>query len=518
MTNINEDELLVDGRIEAAIYPRVSTVAQEAGYSLQTQEAAMLDKARELGWRVRRSNIFREVFTGEALFERPVLTALRAKVAQGDLEGVLFYDVDRFARDPVWIEMVTQECFHFGVQVAFVRGGEDLSKDTPEARILRMLRGFAAQTELGQIRERIARGKRARLEGGKRLTPCSRGPLFGYRYRDAEAPDPGKRTSAPKVAYETYEPEAALVRQIFEWACASWTCRGIAIELNRRGIPAARGGAWSRGVVADLLNETAYYGEGYANKVEFARNCVDPEKYLLRAGFAYCGADGCGLRMHVKQYVSRGKPTSGYKCDGSRHGADLPSGQRSPSTTIRAHILDAQVWAHVSQLLGDKTFLQRHINEMLQRDPTERDLAALNAELGEVSRHTANLTSAIAQCHTDEARAILVQQLDAAAGQQAQLEEQRSHVLEQREGWLAATAHLKSIQSWFDDLRGTLADLPYERKRQALEAIGLRVTVYPRNRLPRWEARASIALEADEATVSSPTANSNAVVSSRVGW
>src|SRR6266498_820962 len=195
MTNINEDELLVDGRIEAAIYPRVSTVAQEAGYSLQTQEAAMLDKARELGWRVRRSNIFREVFTGEALFERPVLTALRAKVAQGDLEGVLFYDVDRFARDPVWIEMVTQECFHFGVQVAFVRGGEDLSKDTPEARILRMLRGYAAKTELGQIKERVARGHQARLDAG-RLKPCSTGPLYGYRYVDADQPDPGKKHPA----------------------------------------------------------------------------------------------------------------------------------------------------------------------------------------------------------------------------------------------------------------------------------------------------------------------------------
>src|SRR5438876_1097871 len=125
MSTIDTD-VLVDGHIEAAIYPRVSSAAQEAGYSLQTQEAAMLEKARELGWRVRRANVFREIFTGEALFERPKLTQLRAKVAQGELEGVLFYDVDRFARDPVWIEMVTQECFHFGAQVAFVRGGEDL--------------------------------------------------------------------------------------------------------------------------------------------------------------------------------------------------------------------------------------------------------------------------------------------------------------------------------------------------------------------------------------------------------
>jgi site-specific DNA recombinase len=193
-------ELLPIGfTLEAAIYPRVSGGAQEDGYSLDTQQAAMLARARELGWRVRRANIFRETHTGEDLFERPVLTRLRQSVARGDIEAVLFYDVDRFARDPVWIEMVTQECFHFGAQVAFVRGGDDLSRDTPEARVLRMLKGYAAKTELGQIKERVARGHRARLDAG-RLKPCSTGPLYGYRYVDADQPDPGKKASSAKGA------------------------------------------------------------------------------------------------------------------------------------------------------------------------------------------------------------------------------------------------------------------------------------------------------------------------------
>src|SRR4051794_1233451 len=75
--------------------------------------------------------------------------------SQGDVEAVLFYDVDRFARDPVWIEMVTQKCFHFGVQVAFVRGRDDLSRDTPEARVLRMLKGYAAKPSSRERRNRV---------------------------------------------------------------------------------------------------------------------------------------------------------------------------------------------------------------------------------------------------------------------------------------------------------------------------------------------------------------------------
>src|SRR5215813_1297868 len=137
--------------LEGAIYPRVSSVAQTDGFSLETQERGQLARAAELGWRILPEHIFRETHTGEELFERPQLTRLRRLIADGTIKGVIFFDVDRFARDPVWIEMVVQECMHFGAEVAFVRGSDDLGKDTPEARIMRMLKGYAAQVELSQI-------------------------------------------------------------------------------------------------------------------------------------------------------------------------------------------------------------------------------------------------------------------------------------------------------------------------------------------------------------------------------
>src|SRR5207302_1635592 len=110
-----------------------------------------------LGWRVHDSNVFTETYTGEDLFERPALTRLHQAVARGDVQAVLFYEVDRFARDPIWIEMVTQECIHFGAQVAFVRGGDDLGQDTLKAPCCACSRATPRQLLWRQVGLKLAR-------------------------------------------------------------------------------------------------------------------------------------------------------------------------------------------------------------------------------------------------------------------------------------------------------------------------------------------------------------------------
>jgi site-specific DNA recombinase len=538
------NDIIVDGGLEAAIYPRVSGGAQEDGYSLDTQQAAMLVKARELGWRVRRSNIFQETHTGEDLFERPVLTRLRQKVAQGDVEGVLFYDVDRFARDPVWIEMVTQECFHFGAQVAFVRGGDDLSRDTPEARVLRMLKGYAAKTELGQLKERVRRGHQARLEAG-RLKPSSTGPLYGYRYADADQPDPWKKRPAPKVRYVVDEDRAVVVRQIFDWALQSWTIRAIAFELVRRAVPGPRNNGWSPSMVKKILNETAYYGEAYANrdtrvkmrqgsrmirkrvlrpreewvrypdgvvppiidrdtfdaasrlraanKRTAARRCTNPERFLLRGGFAICGV--CGDRLHVHNESASRRQATQYWCTSRKHGRDLPPeerGRHARGVAIRADWLDTAVWERIADLLDNPDTLTAEIERMRANDLAETDLAAVERSLLNVARSIDGLTRGLAVVQTDDARAILAQQLDVAAAQRRQLQEEQQRVLQRRTGWLDAQRRVEEVQAWIRELRGAVEDMSYPLKRKALTALAVRVIVYPKERDPRWEARASI--------------------------
>jgi len=498
----------------------------------------MLERAAGLGWQVPPANIFRETHTGEDLFERPALTRLRQAIARGDIQGVVFYDVDRFARDPVWIEMVTQECLHFGCEIAFVRGGEDLGKDTPEARIMRMLKGYAAQTELGQMKERTARGRRERVEVHGRLRPSSRGPLYGYAFVDAETPDPGKKRTAPKVRYVPNPEQALIVRRIFARSIAGCTIRALAHELERDGVPGPTGKGWSPEMVSKLLNDTAYYGAAFANKSkivrvreggaivkrrmtnpesewrayppgvvpplidqatfdaaqqvrtrnkrEATRRLTTPEDFLLRNGYVWCGS--CGDRMYVRNETLVRARRGVYWCTSRKHNTGL--GTR---VTIKAETLDAEVWTRLDALLSNPATLAAKIMEMQANDPTAIDLAAVEAQQRQTQQAIVNLTLGIAAVKTDDARAILAEQLDASSAQAARLKLEHERILDRRAGWLEAQQHARDLQRWLGEVRGSTAtELPYARKRDALLALGIAVTVYPSGSAERWKMTSTV--------------------------
>ena len=163
--------------------------------------------------------------------------------------------------------------------------------------------------------------------------------------------------------------------------------------------------------------------------------------------------------------------------------------------SIRADWLDADVWRHVVDLLDNPDHLTAEIERMRANDPTTADLAAVDRSLVQVARSIEGLTRGFTAVKTDEARAILAQQLDAAACQQRQLQEERTRILERRQGWLDAQRRAEEVQSWLAELRGAVEDMPYELKRKALAALDIRVTVHPKNHEPRWEATASIPLD-----------------------
>jgi site-specific DNA recombinase len=347
------------------------------------------------------------------------------------------------------------------------------------------------------------------------------------------------------VRYAVDEDLASIVRQVFAWATLGWTIRAIAFELIRRGIPGPRGPGWSPSMVKKMLNETAYYGEAYANryklvkvrhgdqmvrrkvlrppeewvrypngvvppiidqqtfdaarqlrhanKLTSARRLADPEKYLLRSGFVFCGE--CGDRLYIhRQSPGYGQRTS-YWCTSRNHGHDLPPEQQRRNgvqVAIRADTLDTAVWERVVDLLDNPDHLTAEIERMRANDPTETDLAAIDRSLVKVSRTIDGLTRGFAAVQTDEAREILAHQLDAATAHQRQLQDERTRVLERRQGWLDAQRRVDDVQAWLVELRGAVEDMPYAMKRRALLALDLRVTVYPKTHDPRWEATASI--------------------------
>src|SRR5580765_3364534 len=134
-----------------AVYPRVSSPGQEEGWSLLSQLKAELKRASEDGVSILPEHIYWEVHTAEELWERPALTRLRGDFKAHLFDIVYFYAVDRFAREPFYMDLVMDEARRAGVEVRFVMQHFD---DTAEGQLLRSVAGYVAKKELYAIKER----------------------------------------------------------------------------------------------------------------------------------------------------------------------------------------------------------------------------------------------------------------------------------------------------------------------------------------------------------------------------
>ncbi len=142
---------------------------------------------------------------------------------------------------------------------------------------------------------------------------------------------------------------------------------------------------YPEGVVPPIIDQQTFDAAKQlrdANKRTSARRCVDPEKYLLRGGFVFCG--DCGDRLYVyRQSPGYGQRTS-YWCTSRKRGRDLPLEQRRRNgvqVVIRADTLDSAVWGCVVDLLDNPDHLTAEIERMRANDPTETDLTAIDRSL-----------------------------------------------------------------------------------------------------------------------------------------
>jgi Recombinase len=82
------------------------------------------------------------------------------------------------------------------------------------------------------------------------------------------------------------------------------------------------------------------------NRDEAARQCKEPERFLLRAGYIKC--DICKLSMHVNASKIRKSPI--YFCGDSGH-----------SNTVNTGVIDTLVWDYMVQLADDIELIERAI-------------------------------------------------------------------------------------------------------------------------------------------------------------
>jgi site-specific DNA recombinase len=373
--------------MRVAIYARVSTEIQEAKGTIGSQLAALNERARREGHQV--AATFRDEGHSGARLDRPGLDALRDQAEAGLFEAVWCLSPDRLARAYAYQVLVLDELARHGVRVLFADA--PALDDDPQARLLTQVQGVIAEYERAKIAERNRRGKLWRARAGEVIT--WKAP-YGYRRIS--------RVGEVAAHLEIYEPEAAVVRRIFDDRVrGGQSIREIARRLNADGIASPSGQAvWSTSTISGLLRNQVYVGRLYYNQTEatpdlrpgggtrqrprpkeewiaipvpalvseevfeaaervggrnayFSARRTTPGLFLLR-GLVRCGHCGTVVACHQRPKNTR-KPDGPwnryYYC---RHHDSLRAGgedRRCPERAIRADALDSFVYEQIRDAL-----------------------------------------------------------------------------------------------------------------------------------------------------------------------
>lgn len=214
----------------AAVYTRVSTLEQRAGWSLGGQYAELRNYCERMGYRVRWR--FSDVESGSTL-ERPGLQRLLGLADGQRFQVIVVWRRDRFGRDPVHNSILERALHGVGVRVeAMNRGPQPDDFDTEFYNGLDDL-----------VNRRESRLTARRLQFGRRTATVA------GCWSAGEAPY-GYRRNSDTGRLDPFEAEAAQVRDVFRQVAAGESARSVA----------ARHG-WRHPRVVDTLHNPAYVGD-----------------------------------------------------------------------------------------------------------------------------------------------------------------------------------------------------------------------------------------------------------------
>ena len=185
------------------------------------------------------------VYVDEALTgtkdDRDGFQRLLADCRAGKIDMVLTKSISRFARNTVTLLETVRELKTLGVDVYFEE--QNIHSLSGDGELMLTILASYAQEESRSVSENCKWRIRQKFQQGIPTTTR----LNGLRI------DHGKVTVIPD--------EAKAVALIFELRRAGMGKNGIARELNRRGVPAKRGGIWHESVVETILRNEKYQGD-----------------------------------------------------------------------------------------------------------------------------------------------------------------------------------------------------------------------------------------------------------------
>lgn len=153
------------------------------------------------------------------------------------------------------------------------------------------------------------------------------------------------------------------------------------------------------------------------------------------------------------------------------------------------------MWSQVERILTQPDVIATEVEKLRTDDPTSADLEMLDARIAEISKQQVNLARVAAALDDADAIAPLAAQLEALAESKRKLADDRQDVLSRQEAWHAAQQRLDDLREWCATVASRVDILTYTQKRDALYALGVRVTVWRRDHNPRYVVEANIPLD-----------------------
>ena len=251
---------------EYALYLRKSRADLEAeahgeGDTLARHEHILMELAKSRALPI--GAIYREIVSGERIANRPVMQQLLSEVEDGRWKGVLVTETSRLARGDTIDQGIVAQAFKFsGTLIVTPSKTYDPTQEADEEWMEFGL--FMSRQEYRMIRRRMTAGTRTAKKEGRYL--ASRAP-YGYE----RCKLPGRGWSIRPI-----EPEAGVVRKIYEQFLSGKGAGEIAAYLNLLGIPSPTERAWVRQTVGLILRNPHYAG--------YIPSAVHPHKKLLKDG------------------------------------------------------------------------------------------------------------------------------------------------------------------------------------------------------------------------------------------
>ncbi len=223
--NVNTKGMQPQSRNIAAVYARVSTRSQEENHSI-TRQRTMLSKMATEGLEVR---LYDEGVASSVAFDREEFQRLQRDIESGAIAEVIVEDISRLARENWIITALVSLMQKHNIIIKSDKGTYDPSKNLADILML-MIESNQHSEARKDTRRRTSKGRYDAFAGMTFL--YGRAVSFGYTTEPVQI-----RSNKVVFKHVVNEPEAEIVREIFNRYINEGNMFRIAENLNERGIP-----------------------------------------------------------------------------------------------------------------------------------------------------------------------------------------------------------------------------------------------------------------------------------------